>query len=226
MMRTHLFFCMHSTFQYLFYVIIGIVYHPVMASVLTVEVLSIKNKPLEEMVVYASPKNFQAQLTSEKPPLTIKQKEGAFTPYINIIQRYQSVNFVNIDDITHHIYSVSGKTRFSFKLRASQEKKLKNFTVPEDVAMGCNIHDWMSGFILVVDTPYFGKTNAKGKLKLNLPPEEYTIVVWHPQMQSTNNRISKRLILNNNQEITFQLSKAMQAIPAQDGLQYLEFDDY
>jgi hypothetical protein len=47
--------------------------------------------------------------------------------------------------------------------------------------LGCNIHDGMLGYILVVDTPYFGLTDGNGSLQLDAPQGEYAIHVWTPR---------------------------------------------
>ena len=55
--------------------------------------------------------------------------------------------------------------------------------------LGCNIHDWMVGYVYVSEPPYFsktGKTGKDGKARLtNLPPGAYVVRVWHPQLART-----------------------------------------
>ena len=49
--------------------------------------------------------------------------------------------------------------------------------------LGCNIHDWMLGYILVVDTPWFTKTDDEGRAVLDdLPAGRYRLVAWHPRV--------------------------------------------
>jgi hypothetical protein len=51
------------------------------------------------------------------------------------------------------------------------------------VILGCNIHDWMVGYIYVSESPYFAKTNAEGKALLtDVPPRGYVVRIWHPQL--------------------------------------------
>lgn len=145
---------------------------------------------LADMVVYLEPLNGQVLEQSSKE-IIVGQFDKSFTPYISVSQSKSMVNFVNKDDITHHIYSAGSDNKFSFKIRAGETNTSTQFNHASEVAMGCNIHDWMSGYLLVVDTPYFGKTNAKGQVSFDISKQgEYSIVVWHPQMQTKNNRIS------------------------------------
>jgi len=52
------------------------------------------------------------------------------------------------------------------------------------VTLGCNIHDWMIGYVLVVPTPFFGKSDAGGAVRLReLPAGSYELRAWHPQQR-------------------------------------------
>ena len=48
--------------------------------------------------------------------------------------------------------------------------------------LGCNIHDRMSAHIVVVDTPVFGRADAQGEVKLDLPPGEHRVRLWATRM--------------------------------------------
>ena len=51
------------------------------------------------------------------------------------------------------------------------------------VVLGCNIHDWMLGYIYVTDDPRFGVSDAQGHVRLdNLPAGAYHVTLWHPQL--------------------------------------------
>ena len=54
---------------------------------------------------------------------------------------------------------------------------------PEKVPVKCDTHEWMSGVIVVMDHPYFAKTDAKGAFRLSdVPAGEYTLAVWHERL--------------------------------------------
>ena len=56
------------------------------------------------------------------------------------------------------------------------------FDKPGVVTLGCNIHDWMIGYVLVVSTPHFAKTDASGRVHLrDLPAGSYAVQAWYPQ---------------------------------------------
>ena len=53
------------------------------------------------------------------------------------------------------------------------------------VTLGCNIHDWMIAYILVVSTPHFARTDARGVARMrDLPAGSYELQAWHPQQRA------------------------------------------
>jgi len=194
---------------------------------LQVSVHSHTDKALSGMVVYLEPLDGQVMPKSSNT-LTIAQHAQSFEPYLSISQVNQQVNFENQDDITHHIYSAGSENKFSFKIRTGKTSANLLFEKPDEIAMGCNIHDWMSGYLLLLNTPYFAKTNAQGFADFAVSEQgSYRVVVWHPQMQAANNRMVLTKQLTSNDKVIFTLDKVMQAIPKQENADDFDFlSDY
>jgi plastocyanin len=116
---------------------------------------------------------------------SIEQRGKEFIPYVTIVQTGTQVEFPNNDTMRHHVYSFSPPKRFEIKLYAGKPGKPVIFDKPGEVAIGCNIHDWMEAYVLVVDTPYFAKTGADGRAILpNVPDGRYRLQLWHPQQKA------------------------------------------
>jgi hypothetical protein len=59
------------------------------------------------------------------------------------------------------------------------------FDKPGVVTLGCNVHDWMLGYVFVVDTPWFGKTDARGQVQIEAVEDgEFEARVWHPRQRA------------------------------------------
>ncbi|GHF91877.1 hypothetical protein GCM10017161_19760 [Thalassotalea marina] len=192
---------------------------------MVVQVFDQTNKPIKDIVAFAIPKFAIDSLPSNTSQVVIDQKDKKFAPYMTVIQKGQKLTFENKDDITHHIYSVSGENRFEFKLKTGETKQTQALIGVEEIAMGCNVHDWMSGFTLVVDTPYFGKTDDKGNLSFNnLKPGNYEISVWHPQLDAEQHIQSQYFeITQGLNTLDFVLKKALLPIPTQQGQDEFDF---
>lgn len=119
---------------------------------------------------------------SERATAVVDQVEKTFVPGILPIMVGTYVRFPNHDQIQHHVYSFSPTKTFELPLYKGEAAPAVLFDKVGVVKIGCNIHDWMSGIILVLPTPHFTVTDASGKYVLeNVPEGNYTLVVWHAQ---------------------------------------------
>lgn len=116
-----------------------------------------------------------------RPSASIEQRGREFIPYLTVVQTGTAVDFPNNDTIRHHVYSFSPAKQFEIKLYAGKPGQPIVFDKPGTVVIGCNIHDWMEAYVLVVDSPWFAKTGADGHAQLrNVPPGRYKLRLWHP----------------------------------------------
>lgn len=202
---------------------------PVLALDVKVSVVDPQQTPLANIVVYfealeqatlekiaADQAAYITRATKLSKTTIIGQRDKSFTPYISVVQKGDPVQFSNQDDITHHIYSPVGGNKFSFKIRAGQQQVNQSFTQAGEVPMGCNIHDWMSGYLLILDTPYFGKTNDQGQTDITLKYQgQYKVTLWHPQMNEPNNRLSQVIEVHADTKLAMSLQQAMSEVPEQ-----------
>ncbi|ACA87219.1 hypothetical protein [Shewanella woodyi] len=191
-----------------------------------VRLVDSSGEPMPDLVVYLEAKNSQQHTVGNKvtPPLEIHQKDKQFTPYITVMQKGYELQFVNDDDITHHIYSAAGPKRFSFKLRKDNSTKTLRFEQEGHISMGCNIHDWMSGHLLVVDTPYFAIADESGEVEFDgVPNAEYELMVWHPQLQVENNTLMQTVTTSSSTPIIVTIDVPMADIPEQKSLDDFDF---
>ena len=118
----------------------------------------------------------------EKPEtLQMLQKDLTFVPLLMPVRTGTKVEFPNLDDTFHDVFSYSPAKRFDLGRYRSDEKPIPSqvFDTPGLVTLRCDIHEHMRGLILVVDTPYFVVTDADGNFRLGgLPPGRYTLKVW------------------------------------------------
>lgn len=96
-----------------------------------------------------------------------------------------TVRFPNLDRMRHHVYSFSPTHTFEIRLYSGEQIPQVKFDTPGIVAIGCNIHDWMQGYIYVTDAPFFATTDAAGTATVRgLPNGDFRLAVWHPALQA------------------------------------------
>jgi plastocyanin len=127
-------------------------------------------------------------------PLRVSQHDLQFDPFVLVSPVGADVAFPNQDKVRHHVYSFSPGNRFELKLYGKEDSRTVAFKSVGVVAIGCNIHDQMVGFIKVVDTPYAIKTGADGVAVIaNIPGGAATLRVWHPALKAVGNEIAAPL---------------------------------
>ena len=78
-----------------------------------------------------------------------------------------------------------------------------------EVTLGCNIHDWMLGYVYVVDTPWFGTTDLQGNINFEVPEGKYALKKWHPLFQESDKSLSQEIDTTKNSRFTVQIKTAM-----------------
>tara|TARA_R110000850_G_scaffold179992_2_gene305709 strand:+ start:1147 stop:1788 length:642 start_codon:yes stop_codon:yes gene_type:complete len=112
----------------------------------------------------------------------MQQRNIQFDPGTLIVARGTNVRFPNRDRVRHSVYSFSPAGKFEMKLYGRDETRSKQFSVAGTVALGCNIHDEMKGYIKVVDTPFAAKSDHNGQVRIaDLPGGQARVKIWHPQ---------------------------------------------
>jgi plastocyanin len=158
-----------------------------------------KGHAIEDAVITVTPmdyKNFPKQKTL-KPIVDQVNKE--FMPHVMVIYVNSLVSFPNNDSIRHHVYSFSPAKKFELPLYSGQSAPPVLFDKPGIVVLGCNIHDWMLGYIYVSDTPYFVKSDQDGKgVILDIPKGKYIVKVWHPLMVDLEKSTSRNIEVSEN----------------------------
>jgi plastocyanin len=123
--------------------------------------------------------------------VAIVQKDQEYMPYVTVVRTGTQVIFPNEDTIQHHIYSLSKAKRFEKPLYAPGAREIVVFDQPGIVTLGCNIHDWMVAYVVVLPTAHFAKTDASGAATLQVPAGRYRVEVWHPRLAASETREMK-----------------------------------
>lgn len=130
------------------------------------------------------------------PTAIMDQVDKQFVPHVLAIAAGTAVRFPNRDQIHHHVYSFSRVKSFDLPLSKGEEAAPVLFDSPGVVKVGCNIHDWMMGVILVVPTPCFATTDDGGAFVLrDVPNGEVTITAWHEASDTPIDEATQRLTI-------------------------------
>jgi plastocyanin len=152
------------------------------AATLELEVLGRDGKPLPEAVVFLE----SAAARAASRPLAgveIEQAGKRFTQRVTVVPVGTAVSFPNRDTVRHHVYSFSPAKTFELKLYIGTPASPVVFDKAGIAVLGCNIHDTMAAWVVIVETPHHGLTGADGRARLaDVPPGSYRLRSWHPAL--------------------------------------------
>jgi plastocyanin len=155
------------------------------AATLTVDVRDARGLPVPEAVVYATREGRESGGPPARRTAVMDQRNRMFVPHVLPVQTGTAVEFPNSDDVRHQVYSFSEPKKFHLPLYTGTPASPIVFDKPGVVILGCNIHDRMSAYIVVVDTPHFAATGRDGRVTLpNLGPGRYVVQVWHADLRA------------------------------------------
>jgi plastocyanin len=167
---------------------------PVSAGELTVRVVDSAGRPVADAVVTVRPAGAAARPAHGSGPYVVSQKNMQFHPFVSVVPVGADVSFPNYDSTKHHVYSFSPAKQFELKLFARDQSRSVHFDKAGVVALGCNIHDQMTAFIVVADSAWTAKTNSQGIVTFgDIPGAPAKLTVWHPYLRAPGNLIAKAI---------------------------------
>ena len=182
---------------------------PAFGSEFEIFVVDKDGQHVADVAVYATRLDGRIDLPTKAATATMDQVNKQFVPHLLIIPTGTAVDFPNSDTVAHHVYSFSHPNKFVLPMYKGEQHPPVTFDHGGVVSLGCNIHDNMLGYILVVDTTSFAMTDENGYASLSLEnPQEYSISIWSPRI-----RDEAKLLTKTSQDpgsgVTFSLSKKL-----------------
>jgi plastocyanin len=177
-----------------------------------VRVLDQDGSPVPGVVAYAQPPGANSVRAAADAVAVMDQVDTRFTPHVLVVQTGTLVEFPNSDTVAHHVYSFSHPNQFRLSLYKGDAHPPVRFEHPGRVTLGCNIHDNMLGFIMVVGTPNFSRTDATGVAILESTADErLEVTIWSPRIRDKSSDLVQTVTVPEaaNAELTFRLGKTL-----------------
>ncbi len=113
----------------------------------------------------------------------MNQRDLKFQPHVLVVLKGTTVDFMNDDNTLHNVFwpDIGGNRKLARNLGTWPKGQHKSFTFDNLGAapLLCNVHQEMSGYVVVVPTPYFAVTDSKGDYEIkDVPPGKYTLKTW------------------------------------------------
>jgi plastocyanin len=151
---------------------------PSQAQSFSVRILDVQGRPVAGAVLSLTG---EAQAKSDGVAV-MDQVNQQFAPAVLAVATGTAVSFPNRDNIRHQVYSFSPAKRFELRLYEGTPSAPVIFNQPGLVVLGCNIHDWMLGYVYVTDDRWFAVSDEQGRIQFDAPAGQYSSTLWHPAL--------------------------------------------
>jgi plastocyanin len=153
------------------------------AATLDVAVSGADGQPLADAVVFLEPRDGRPPAFKPATGVEIEQADKQFTQRVTVVPVGTEIAFPNRDKVRHHVYSFSPAKPFELKLYTGTPANPVRFDRPGIAVLGCNIHDHMVAWVVVVETPHYARTDAAGKARLDgVAAGAWRLRSWHPAL--------------------------------------------
>ncbi|MGR3310407.1 MAG: hypothetical protein ACUZ77_06485 [Candidatus Brocadiales bacterium] len=113
----------------------------------------------------------------------LDQQRCTFIPHVLIITVGTTVDILNGDNLMHNVHLRCIKNPPFNEGTTFKQRLSKRFDFEETIRISCDVHQWMSTWIIVKENPYFALTNKKGRFLIeDVPPGTYTLQAWHESL--------------------------------------------
>lgn len=107
------------------------------------------------------------------------QRGKVFIPYVLPVVQGTAVEFHNSDNLQHNVFGM-GADKFNLGSYTQGMSRSYTFNKLGEVAILCNVHPEMEGYVLVLQNPYFAQLDASGKFRIaGVPPGDYVVKAWY-----------------------------------------------
>lgn len=148
-----------------------------------------------------------AAFTPDTPP-TLDQRGCRFRPHVVVVPTGAALRVLNGDPLTHNVHTVAFDNRPVNRTQPADLESLElRFEAPEKVRVKCDLHPWMSAWIVVAEHPYHAVTDSTGRFELtDVPPGTYTLEVWHESLGTRTRSVT--LTAGEDVELTIEIDGA------------------
>lgn len=146
------------------------------------ESVLVEDGGLQNVFVYIKEGLEDVAFDPPKTPVKLDQSKCVYVPRVTGVQVSQPLVLINSDPTLHNVHAYQGKdTLWNLGMPFEGMEITKTFAKPEImVALKCDLHPWMRGYVGVLPHPCFDVSDPGGAFEIrHVPPGKYVVEAWH-----------------------------------------------
>lgn len=150
------------------------------------EALLVKNGGVMNAVVSLKGK----KLKGKPGHYEMDQKKCRFVPHVIAMMKDSELELHSDDPINHNIHTYSFENDPINVMVGPGQSYSQEFEEPEIIKVECDIHNWMTAWIVVADNPFFAVSQKNGEFEIpDVPSGTYTLSVWHETLGNIDQKV-------------------------------------
>lgn len=142
-----------------------------------------KTSDYANTVIYLEPRAGTPHVAPSKVQMAINGRN--FAPRVRVVTTGSTVDYPNQDPFTHNVFSTTIGALFDLGSYGNGKSKSAEFRKPGAFPVYCNVHAKMTGYVVVVSTPWYTQASNDGRWEIpRVPAGKYTLTVWHERAPS------------------------------------------
>jgi hypothetical protein len=128
------------------------------------------------------------ELLAKKPKIEVDQKNCEFVPHVQAMHQDQAVVIKSSDPVNHNVRNAAfTNVAFNQILAPKGEMETKFVAERSPIRISCDIHSWMTAYVMVFDHPFFAVTGPDGSFEIKgVPAGEQKLVLWQEKVGYVN----------------------------------------
>jgi plastocyanin len=147
------------------------------------EVIVNSNATLKDAFVRIAPGAIKGKIDVPDTLVIVKQEDCMYVPRVQGAIAGQVVEVMNGDKTMHNVHTYKGQETVLNQGQPAGSPPIKKDSIATEPAVlkfKCDVHPWMTGYLIVTDHPFFQTTGTDGSFKLDkVPAGKYTLEAWH-----------------------------------------------
>jgi hypothetical protein len=151
------------------------------------------NNTLKNVFIYVKSGLAKKDYPAPSAPAKLDQKGCQYFPHVLGVMVNQPIEINNSDETLHNVHALPKNSKpFNLPFPKRGMMRSQSFSSPEVmVKVRCDVHNWMSSYIGVLDHPFFAVTDDQGRFSIpNLPPGKYEIEAWHEKYGTSSTTVT------------------------------------
>ena len=129
---------------------------------------------------------------SPRADVEIDQEGCVYSPHVQAVPAGSTVTLVNSDDVLHNVHTYRGtNTVFNIAMPIQGQRIQRQFDEPGVVSVKCDVHSWMSAYVVVTDSEFHTVSDDAGAFTLEgVPAGTYTLRAWHESLGTVEQQVT------------------------------------